>query len=215
MKIENFKGMKHSAFFILKGKKEREVLRFSSSGKYFVFLFNFSGEVRLEIEGKGVEVYIFGVYLGERKEEFSLSIMQHHKIGDSVSNLLVKGVFTGQAKFFYQGLIRIEKAAQKSHAYQKNQNLVLSPKVFVESRPFLEILANDVFCTHGSTTGQLSKEEIFYLRTRGINEKNAKKLLIKGFVSEVFDKMEKEVGESEKVREIQRQVFAKLESFYA
>ena len=155
-----------------------------------------------------------GVYIGKGKDEFSLSTVQHHKVGESVSDLLVKGVFTDQARFFYQGLIRIEKEAQKSHAYQKNQNLVLSPKVFVESRPFLEILANDVFCTHGSTTGQLSKDELFYLKARGIDEEKAKKLLVEGFIKEVFDKMEREAGKRDEIEKLISQVFEKLNKLY-
>ncbi len=197
--------MKGFKLFILKDKKESEILRFSSPGRYFVFLFNFSGEVRLEIESKGVEAYVFGVYVGRGKDDFSLSTVQHHKVGDSISDLLVKGVFAEESKFFYQGLIRIEKRAQKSHAYQKNQNLVLSPKVFVESRPFLEILANDVFCTHGSTTGRIDKDQLLYLKMRGIEEKKAKRLLVKGFIQEVFDRI-KEVSGGKLFPEVEKEI---------
>ena len=205
--------MWNSNIFILKGIKKEEVLRFSIPGRYFVFLFNFSGEVRVEIEKEGVEVYIFGVYFGKNKDNFSLSTVQHHKVGGSVSDLLVKGVFTEESRFFYQGLIRIEKKAQKSHAYQKNQNLVLSPKVFVESRPFLEILANDVFCTHGSTTGRLDKDQLLYLRMRGISESRAKKLLVRGFINEVFDRIEEVVGKNlpEKIKKEKETIFKDLE----
>ncbi len=182
--------MGRSRIFILKGEGKEQVLRFSSAGKYYCFLFNFSGEVRVEIEEKGVEVLILGVYLGRKSQEFSLSTVQHHKVGESISNLLVKGVFFDQSRFIYQGLIRIDKDAQKSTAYQKNQNLSLSDKVYVESRPFLEILANDVFCTHGSTTGNLNPEEIFYLKTRSLPELKAKKLLVQGFIDEVFQQIE-------------------------
>lgn len=205
--------MGNSNIFILKGIKKEEVLRFSIPGRYFVFLFNFSGEVRVEIEKEGVEVYIFGVYFGKNKDNFSLSTVQHHKVGGSVSDLLVKGVFTEESRFFYQGLIRIEKKAQKSHAYQKNQNLVLSPKVFVESRPFLEILANDVFCTHGSTTGRLDKDQLLYLRMRGISESRAKKLLVRGFINEVFDRIEEVVGKNlpEKIKKEKETIFKDLE----
>ncbi len=205
--------MGNSNIFILKGIKKEEILRFSVPGRYFVFLFNFSGEVRVEIEKEGVEVYIFGVYFGKNKDNFSLSTVQHHKVGGSVSDLLVKGVFTEESRFFYQGLIRIEKKAQKSHAYQKNQNLVLSPKVFVESRPFLEILANDVFCTHGSTTGRLDKDQLLYLRMRGISESRAKKLLVRGFINEVFDRIEEVVGKNlpEKIKKEKETIFKDLE----
>ena len=86
-------------------------------------------------------------------------------------------------------MIGLEKSAQKSHAYLKNQNLIMSDKSFVDSRPFLEILANDVFCTHGSTTGRLNEEQIYYLQTRNLEKKQAEDLLIKGFISEILDKI--------------------------
>lgn len=204
--------MKDFKIFVLKGTKEKEVLKFSKSGRYVVFLSNFSGEVRIEIEELGIEVFIFGVYVGKDKDNFSLSTVQHHKVGETVSDLLVKGVFTDESQFFYQGLIRIEKGAQKSHAYQKNQNLMLSSKAFVESRPFLEILANDVFCTHGSTTGRLDREQILYLKMRGINEDKAKLLLVEGFLKEVFDKIKEVVGGSlpKEIAENEKEIFEKL-----
>ncbi|MEK7177659.1 MAG: SufD family Fe-S cluster assembly protein, partial [Patescibacteria group bacterium] len=77
----------------------------------------------------------------------------------------------------------------KSHAYQKNKNLILSSGVYVDSRPFLEILANDVFCTHGSTTGKINEESLFYLKSRGLNQKMAEELYISGFIQEIFDKI--------------------------
>src|SRR3990167_1751845 len=98
-------------------------------------------------------------------------------------------VFYDESKFIYQGLIRIEKEAQKSKAYQKNQNLMMSDKCFVDSRPFLEILANDVYCTHGSTTGKLNQNEIYYLMTRSLDKNSAKKLLVDGFIQEIPEKI--------------------------
>ena len=102
---------------------------------------------------------------------------------------MIKGVFDGSSRFIYQGLIKIEKSGQKSHAYQKNKNLILSSGVYVDSRPFLEILANDVFCTHGSTTGKINEESLFYLKSRGIDQKNAEQLYVSGFIQEVIDKI--------------------------
>jgi Fe-S cluster assembly protein SufD len=110
-------------------------------------------------------------------------------VGNSQSNLFVRGVFDDSSKFLYEGLIQIDKKAQKSNAYQKNQNIILSNKVYVDSRPFLEIQANDVRCTHGSTTGRLNTEELFYVQSRGFDIIEAKKLLIQGFKAEVFNQM--------------------------
>jgi Fe-S cluster assembly protein SufD len=183
--------------FVKVNKEEEFLIR--KRGKYLFFLDNFSGNLRVVLDHQESEAFIFGVYLGKGKEEFKLNTFQIHQKGGSFSNLLVKGVFLDKSRFFYQGLIRIEKGADKSHAYQKNQNLVLSEDCFVESNPYLEILANDVFCTHGATTSNLDKEQIFYLKTRGLNEKKATILLVEGFLFEVFFEMEKVLGK-EKVK---------------
>ena len=159
-------------------------------GKHVFFLFNYSGRLHIEIKSRDAEVFIYGIYIGRGTDNFKLESVQHHLVGQNVSDLLIKGVFFDESKFIYEGLIRIEKKAQKSNAYQKNQNLLMSPKVFVDSRPFLEILANDVRCTHGSTTGRLDAEQIYYLRSRGLDMKKAEKVLIDGFIEDVFNKME-------------------------
>lgn len=158
---------------------------FTKEGEYYINLKNFNGTLMVDIQGKGIKVYVRGLYIGKKKNVFTLKTIQKHTAPGSFSDLLVKGVFYDESQFTYEGLIRIEKDAQKTHAYQKNQNLVLSQKVVVNSRPFLEILANDVFCTHGSTTGGLNKEQLYYLSTRGLSEKLSEKLLVKGFIKDV------------------------------
>lgn len=173
---------------VSKEKKDRYLVK--TPGKHVFFLHNFSGELNIEVEAKNAEVFIFGIYIGRGADNFKVNTIQNHKVGENVSDLLIKGVFFDESKFIYQGLIRIEKKAQKSNAYQKNQNLIMSPKVFVDSRPFLEILANDVRCTHGSTTGKLDAEQIYYLQSRGLAFASAEKVLIDGFIEDVFNKIE-------------------------
>ncbi|MBI3620352.1 SufD family Fe-S cluster assembly protein [Candidatus Roizmanbacteria bacterium] len=177
--------------FIDLNREKREKLVFSRPGDFVVFMHNLSGQITVELVARQVNVMIFGVYTGAKDDNFMIKTVQHHLAPETTSNLLIKGVFDDRAKFHYQGLIRIEKSAQKSHAYQKNQNLILSPQVFVESMPFLEILANDVFCTHGSTTGRLNEEQLFYLKSRGLQEPVAKRLLVAGFITHVFDEIER------------------------
>lgn len=177
-------------FVKVKNNKKAQ-FEITEPGKHIFFLHNFSGDFVADIQVKGAEVFIFGLYEGKDKDSFNLHTTQHHRVGESVSDLLIKGVFEDSSKLVYEGLIKIEKGAQQSNAYQKNQNLVMSDKVFVDSRPFLEIEANDVRCTHGSTTGRLDKDQIFYLRTRGLNEKNAEKALIEGFKQDVYNNLER------------------------
>ncbi len=175
----------------LKKNYQEEKLSFKIPGKYIVLFKNLSGKIFFDIESSNVELNIYGLYIGKNQNKFEIYTYQNHLKPNSISNLLIKGVFYDSSQFNYQGLIRIEKQAQKSHAYQKNQNLVLSPNVVVNSKPELEILANDVFCTHGSTTGRLNQEQIFYLKSRGIIEEKAKQLLVNGFIKDVEDIFQK------------------------
>jgi Fe-S cluster assembly protein SufD len=125
------------------------------------------------------------MFEGRGADEYRIHTVQHHIAPNSTSNLLIKGVFNDHSKFHYTGLVKIDKGAQQSHAYQKNQNLLMSPGAYVQSEPFLEILANEVFCTHGSTTGKINEEELTYLASRGVEREKAKELIIEGFFHEV------------------------------
>lgn len=175
--------------FINLNKERKNKLSFDKPGSYIVFFHNLSGKYIFELKESGIEVEIYGLYTGKSEDTFKLETIQSHQAPESISNLLIKGVFEDKASFNYEGLIRIEKNAYKSSAYQKNQNLNLSNDVFVESKPYLEILNNDVVCSHGSTTGGLNKEEIFYLKSRGLNEKQAEEILVKGFINEIYEKI--------------------------
>lgn len=191
--------------FIKLTKKNSGKYIISKKGRHLFFLFNQSGTIEIEIQTPNAEVHIFGLFIGKNKDDFKLRTIQYHSVGENSSNLLIKGIFFDESRFIYEGLIRIDKRAQKSHAYQKNQNLIMGKNCFVDSRPFLEILANDVFCTHGSTTGQLNKEQLYYLETRGLPQKKAQQLLIKGFVNDLFGKIE-ELGYRQKLSYVKNQI---------
>jgi Fe-S cluster assembly protein SufD len=175
--------------FININQTKQTKLVFNKSGDYTVFFHNLSGEFDFQIKESGVNLNILGLFVGKKSDNFELKTNQYHIAPNSTSNLLIKGVFDDQSRFIYQGLIKIEKLGQKSHAYQKNKNLILSKGVYIDSRPFLEILANDVFCTHGSTTGKINEESLFYLKSRGLNQKTAEKLYVSGFIQEIIDKI--------------------------
>lgn len=177
-------------FIDLNKQKESELV-FDKPGDYLLFFYNLSGRFLFDVQASHVNLNIYGLYLGKQTDQYTLKTVQRHQAPSSSSNLLIKGVFYDYSKFYFEGLIRIEKNAQKTHAYQKNQNLLLSPYCFVESMPFLEIMANDVFCTHGSTTGKLNQQQLFYLASRSLTPNQGKLLLLHGFVNEVFDKMRK------------------------
>lgn len=157
--------------------------------EYVIYFHNISAKLDFEIVSPNIKLYIYGLFTGYKSKRYEIETIQHHKAPNSFSDLFIRGIFYDSSKFIHKGLIRLEKSAQKSHAYQKNQNLILSPRVFVDSKPYLEILANDVFCTHGSSTGQLNQDQLSYVISRGLNQKNAEKLLADGFISEVYNKL--------------------------
>ncbi len=176
-------------FIDITHSKEHSI-QITKPGETVLFLYNASKEITIDLLVKDAEVKIFGVFVGTNNESYKLHVTQHHVEGLTTSNLLVKGVFKHQSRFEYEGLIRIEEGAQQSAAYQKNQNLMMSEDATVSTRPFLEILANDVFCTHGATTGKASADQMNYVQARGVKKDEAEKVIAEGFILEVFQKLE-------------------------
>ncbi len=175
------------AIFINLNKTYERDIKITKAGDYVIFMLNLSGSFAIDIAVPHANVDIFGLYHGRGNEKYEVHTLQRHSSPEALSNLYIKGVFESHSSLDYRGLIRIEKDAQKSHAYQKNQNLIVSENATVNSKPYLEILANDVYCTHGSTTGKLNMNDIFYLQTRGASKNEAEKLLIDGFLEEIRD----------------------------
>jgi len=175
-----------STLHILDSSTTVEEYFITTKETHIFFLSNYSGKLHIHIQKEGAVVYVFGVYVGKGADIFKVVTVQDHQKGESMSDLFIRGVFFDQSKFLFEGLINIAKNAQKSNAYQKNQNLILSKEAFVDSRPFLEIQANDVRCTHGSTTGRIDKEQLQYLSTRGISPNDATTLVVDGFIEDIF-----------------------------
>jgi len=113
----------------------------------------------------------------------------HHQKPHCFSNELYKGVLLEQSTGVFNGKVRVERPAQKTNAFQQNNNLVISKKATIDSKPELEIFADDVKCSHGSTVGQFSEDALFYLRARGISEASAKAMLINAFAFDVTEKL--------------------------
>lgn len=137
--------------------------------------------VSVRLLGRGASVNIIGLVIGRGDHHISIHTQQLHDAPETTSNLLVKAALFDIATFSYHGVIRIEKLAQKSDAYQRNESLLLSGQATARSDPALEILANDVRCTHGSTTGNINEDQLWYLMSRGISETAATRLLVEGF----------------------------------
>ncbi|MCQ2142438.1 MAG: SufD family Fe-S cluster assembly protein [Bacteroidales bacterium] len=146
----------------------------------------------ITIEGEGASVNVDALYLCSGSEKVSLKVNMNHVSGGSVSNQLIRGVVGGNARTDFFGLIKVAPDAQKTEAYQSNYNLLLSEEAKVETRPQLEIYADDVKCSHGAAVGKLDEEEQFYMRSRGITLKEARALQMISFVSPVVEKIEDE-----------------------
>mgnify|MGYP002631093283 FL=1 len=142
------------------------------------------------VEGENCETNLNGAYLLK-----DLQHLDNHTIVDHIaphcnSNELYKGILNGKSTGVFNGKVFVRPNAQKISAFQSNANVLLSDDASVNSKPELEIYANDVKCSHGSTTGQLDEDAVFYLRARGLSEKSARSLMTQAFISEVVDKVE-------------------------
>ena len=140
---------------------------------------------------------MYAVGVGTDKQQFGQFTKQHHKTGDTVSDLLFKNVYRDAAVGNYAGLIKVEKNANGTNAYQANRNLVLSDKVKCDTRPILEIESNQLRCTHGATVGRLDENQIFYLRSRGLTPEQARDVLIEAFLEPVLARIKVESAQKE------------------
>jgi Fe-S cluster assembly protein SufD len=155
---------------------------------------NFGGRYsRLEsisrLAGAGSRSDMLAVSIAGADQEFDQRTLQDHLQPDTTSDLLYKNALSGNARTIFSGLIKVERGAHRTDAYQKVRNMLLSDEAEANSMPGLEILADDVRCTHGATSGQVEPEELFYLQSRGIPELSAKGLIVNGFLNEVIDRL--------------------------
>jgi Fe-S cluster assembly protein SufD len=139
--------------------------------------------------GPGAETQVNGVMFTEGKQHLSYHTLQHHQAPQCKSDLLYKGALQDKSHLVWRGMIRVDRDAQKTDGYQRNDNLILSDMVRVDSIPGLEILADDVKCTHGATSGRVDDEQIFYARSRGLTRKEAVRMIVAGFFQQVFDRI--------------------------
>ena len=146
--------------------------------------------------GEGGRSDTLAVSVAENGQEFDQRTLQDHEVPKTASDLLYKNSLDDTARTIFAGLISVDPDAHKTDAYQKVRNLMLSDDAEADSMPGLEILADDVRCTHGATTGQIDEEELFYLQSRGISKKAAQQLIVSGFLNEVIERLGNEaVGE--------------------
>ncbi|MDT8394110.1 MAG: Fe-S cluster assembly protein SufD [Bacteroidales bacterium] len=141
------------------------------------------------LDGEGASADIFGVYLMDRTQHVDNQVFVDHAKPNCYSNELFKGILDEEASAVFNGHILVRKDAQKTNAFQNNKNILMTDTAKVNAKPFLEIYADDVKCSHGATVGQLDPEAMFYLRQRGICEANARLLLLYAFAGEIVEKI--------------------------
>jgi len=148
--------------------------------------------LNIEVNGVNCNTHLNGAYLLKEHQHVDNHTMVDHKAPHCESNELYKGVIDDKATAVFNGKVFVRKDSQKINAFQSNGNVLLSDDATVNSKPELEIYADDVKCSHGSTTGQLDEEAVFYLRARGISERSARHLMVSAFIGDVLEKIENE-----------------------
>jgi Fe-S cluster assembly protein SufD len=146
-------------------------------------------DLQARLEEDHTESHLYGLYLVAGQQLIDNHTLVDHQKPFCFSNELYKGVMLEQSTGVFNGKVYVHKDAQKTNAFQQNNNLVISKKATIDSKPELEIFADDVKCSHGSTVGQFSEDALFYLRARGIGESTAKALLINAFAFDVTEKI--------------------------
>jgi len=137
----------------------------------------------------GAQVFVHGFMFGDTRQHFDMHTLQKHLADHCTSDLMIKGCLKDRARSVYQGLIQVAEGAQRTDAYQANRNLLLSDTARADSIPGLEILANDVRCTHGATIGTVDPEQMYYLMARGLRRHEAQRLIVEGFFAPVIDRI--------------------------
>lgn len=147
---------------------------------------NFS---EINLVGRGSTGKMSGFYFTDNKQHLDHDTQQNHLAPDTLSDLLFKGALIQESRSVWQGMIYVSPDAQRTDGYQANRNLVLSRKARADSIPGLEILANDVRCTHGATVGKINEDEVFYMMARGIPRQIAERTIVEGFFDPIMQRI--------------------------
>ncbi len=141
------------------------------------------------LDGAGADAQVNGVMFTEGRQHLTYNTLQHHRQANCHSDLLYKGALQDHSRLVWRGMIKVDPGAQKTDAYQRDDNLMLSETARADSIPGLEIEADDVRCTHGATAGRVDDEQIFYARCRGLTRNEAVRTVVAGFFQQVFDRI--------------------------
>jgi Fe-S cluster assembly protein SufD len=149
------------------------------------------GKVRMEtkLAGQGAEARVTGAYAGGGRQHLDYDTTQEHAAPNTTSDLAFRGVLAGRGTAVWRGMIRVDPGAQQTDAFQESRNLLLSTKAHADAIPGLEIEANDVRCTHAAAVAQIDREQLFYLRARGLDEETAKRMIVEAFLEALVERL--------------------------
>ncbi len=181
---------------------EKSEVKIKQDGTFNHYSFSFGGrisrnDIYAELDGENISCNLYGLYLGKEKQHIDNFTFINHSKPNSSSEEFYKGILDDESHGVFAGKILVSPNAQKTNAYQSNKTVLLSEKATIDTKPQLEIYADDVKCSHGATVGRLDKEQFFYILSRGIPEKIARSMLITAFANDVLTKVKfKEVREA-------------------
>jgi Fe-S cluster assembly protein SufD len=174
------------------GAQRAEVARDGSLDWVVVGFGGASGRVRTEtlLAGEGAQGKVTGAYAPHGRQHIDFDTTQEHGAPNTTSDLAFRGILADRSQAVWRGMIKVDPGAQQTDAFQECRNLLLSKRAHADAIPGLEILANDVRCTHAAAIAQIDKEQLFYLRARGLGEPVAQRLVIEGFMQELVERFE-------------------------
>jgi Fe-S cluster assembly protein SufD len=142
------------------------------------------------LDGEGAEGKVTGAYATRGRQHLDFDTTQEHAAANCISDLAFRGILSGRSSVVWRGMIKVDHGAQQTDAFQESRNLLLSKKAHADAIPGLEILADDVRCTHAAAIAQIDPDQLFYLRARGLDEEVASRLVVEGFLAELVERFE-------------------------
>jgi Fe-S cluster assembly protein SufD len=174
------------------GSMRAEVARDGSLDWVVVGFGSARGKVRTEtlLAGEGAEAKVTGAYAPHGRQHVDFDTTQEHGAPNTTSDLAFRGILAQRSSAVWRGMIKVDQGAQRTDAFQECRNLLLSKRAHADAIPGLEILANDVRCTHAAAVAQIDADQVFYLRSHGLDEAVAKRLVVEGFMAELVERFE-------------------------
>jgi Fe-S cluster assembly protein SufD len=194
------------------GSQRAQVARDASLHWIGLGLGSGNGKLRMEtdLQGTGASGRVTGAYVGHGSQHLDYDTTQEHAAPNTTSDLAFRGILRDHATAVWSGMIRVDPEAQRTDAFQESRNLLLSDGAHADAIPGLEIEANDVRCTHAATVSRIDEEQLFYIRSRGIDRREAERLLIGGFLGEVAQRLDGSVLHDPVAGALERELEAAL-----